>query len=87
MKATSPQTGQQQSGATLKSIKDKTGQSEKDSQEGPVLKTAGPEGEITAGLCRFSTLNYYTNHEAYPLFGSKNMHQLSSTKKMPRVKE
>lgn len=57
MKATSPQTGQQQSGGTLKSMKDKSGQSEKDPQEGPVLKTAGPEGEITAGLCRYSTLN------------------------------
>lgn len=55
MKATSPQTGQQQSGGTLKSMKDKQGQSEKDPQEGPVLKTAGPEGEITAGSCRFST--------------------------------
>ncbi|KAK1402420.1 Dynamin GTPase [Heracleum sosnowskyi] len=49
-RATSPQTGQQQSGGTLKSMKDKPGQSEKDPQEGPVLKTAGPDGEITAGF-------------------------------------
>jgi len=29
--------------------KDKSGQSEKEGQEGSGLKTAGPEGEITAG--------------------------------------
>lgn len=45
--ATSPQTGAQQSGGSLKSMKEK---SDKDSQEGPALKTAGPGGEITAGL-------------------------------------
>lgn len=31
-------------------MKDKPGQQDKDVPEGPVLKTAGPEGEITAGL-------------------------------------
>ncbi|KAH6835995.1 dynamin-like 3 [Perilla frutescens var. hirtella] len=55
-RATSPQTG-----GSLKSIKDnKTGQQdkEKDVQDGPALKTAGPEGEITAGfLLKKSTKN------------------------------
>ncbi|KAF2293978.1 hypothetical protein GH714_006037 [Hevea brasiliensis] len=46
-RATSPQTGAQQSGGSLKSMKEK---SDKDSQEGPGLKTAGPGGEITAGF-------------------------------------
>lgn len=31
--------------------KDKSSQAEKEGQEGSGLKTAGPEGEITAGLC------------------------------------
>lgn len=83
MKAISPQTGQQQSGGTLKSMKDKLGHTEKDLQEGPVLKTAGPEGEITAGLCRYSTLNNCINHDAYPLCGSAE-YVLSITK-MPEV--
>ncbi|XP_065870561.1 dynamin-2A isoform X2 [Euphorbia lathyris] len=45
-RATSPQVGAQQSGGSLKSMKEKP---DKDSQEGSVLKTAGPGGEITAG--------------------------------------
>ncbi|KAJ7967947.1 Dynamin-like [Quillaja saponaria] len=45
-RATSPQTGQQ-TGGSLKSMKDKP---DKDVQEGPALKTAGPDGEITAGF-------------------------------------
>ncbi|KAM7478711.1 hypothetical protein LguiA_026924 [Lonicera macranthoides] len=49
-RATSPQTGGQQAGGSLKSMKDKPGQQDKDVPEGPVLKTAGPEGEITAGF-------------------------------------
>ncbi|KAB1210982.1 Dynamin-2B [Morella rubra] len=44
-RATSPQTG-----GSLKSIKDKSGQAEKEVQENSGLKTAGPEGEITAGF-------------------------------------
>jgi len=40
--------------------KDKSGQSEKEGQEGSGLKTAGPEGEITAGvsysICYYSLL-------------------------------
>lgn len=58
-RATSPQTGSQQSSGSLKSMKDKLGLSDKDKdkdkekekegQEGSGLKTAGPEGEITAG--------------------------------------
>ncbi|XP_057450685.1 dynamin-2B-like [Lotus japonicus] len=55
-RATSPQTG-----ASMKSIKedkdkdkekdkDKSSQAEKEGQEGSGLKTAGPEGEITAGF-------------------------------------
>ena len=31
-------------------MKDKSGQQDKDTQEGPSLKTAGPDGEITAGF-------------------------------------
>ncbi|KAG5024117.1 hypothetical protein JHK85_020459 [Glycine max] len=46
--ATSPQTSQQ-SGGNLKSMKEKSSQQDKDTQEGSGLKTAGPEGEITAG--------------------------------------
>lgn len=55
IQATSPQTGGQQSGGSLKSMKDnKSSQQdkEKDVQDGPALKVAGPEGEITAGSCR-----------------------------------
>ncbi|XP_054790683.1 dynamin-2A-like isoform X2 [Prosopis cineraria] len=44
----SPQKGQQ-SGGSLKSLKEKFGLHDKDSQETSSLKTAGPEGEITAG--------------------------------------
>ncbi|TKY68228.1 Dynamin-2B protein [Spatholobus suberectus] len=52
-RATSPQTG-----GSMKSMKeekkekekDKSGQAEKEGQEGSGLKTAGPEGEITAGF-------------------------------------
>ncbi|KAL5163763.1 Dynamin-2B [Glycine soja] len=47
-RATSPQTSQQ-SGGNLKSMKEKSSQQDKDTQEGSGLKTAGPEGEITAG--------------------------------------
>lgn len=32
-------------------MKEKSGQSEKEANESSALKTAGPEGEITAGLC------------------------------------
>ncbi|KAJ9676339.1 hypothetical protein PVL29_025050 [Vitis rotundifolia] len=49
-RATSPQTGGQQPGGSLKSMKDKSGQSEKETQEGSALKIAGPGGEITAGF-------------------------------------
>ncbi|KAL8144354.1 hypothetical protein V2J09_017386 [Rumex salicifolius] len=44
-RATSPQTG-----GSLKSIKDKSGQQDKDAQEGSGLKVAGPDREITAGF-------------------------------------
>lgn len=54
--ATSPQTGGQQTGGSLKSMKEKPGQAEKEVQEGSGLKTAGPEGEITAGL--FASYKY-----------------------------
>lgn len=40
----------QQTGGSLKSMKEKSGQAEKEAQENSGLKTAGPEGEITAGL-------------------------------------
>ncbi|KAL7118309.1 hypothetical protein ACP275_03G128200 [Erythranthe tilingii] len=52
-RATSPQTGGQPSGGSSKSMKDsKSNQQEKDkdAQEGSTLKTAGPDGEITAGF-------------------------------------
>ncbi|CAI9786968.1 unnamed protein product [Fraxinus pennsylvanica] len=49
-RAASPQTGGQQSGGSLKSMKDKSSPQDKDVQEGSGLKTAGPEGEITAGF-------------------------------------
>ncbi|XWS18028.1 hypothetical protein CRYUN_Cryun32bG0007100 [Craigia yunnanensis] len=49
-RATSPQTGGQQSEGSLKSMKDKPSKQEKDVQEGSALKTAGPGGEITAGF-------------------------------------
>lgn len=49
-RATSPQTGGQQTGGTLKSLKDKFGKEEKEVPEASGLKTAGPEGEITAGF-------------------------------------
>ena len=42
--------------------KDKSVQAEKEGQEGSGLKTAGPEGEITAGL---SALYCYTLLEAF----------------------
>lgn len=48
-RATSPQMGQQ-TGGSLKSMKEKSNQQDKDVQEGSALKTAGPEGEITAGF-------------------------------------
>ncbi|KAL9342254.1 hypothetical protein Peur_065579 [Populus x canadensis] len=44
-RATSPQTS-----GSLKSLKEKSNPAEKEVQEGSGLKTAGPEGEITAGF-------------------------------------
>ncbi|CAN4108201.1 unnamed protein product [Withania somnifera] len=49
-RATSSQTGGEQSSGNSKSGKDKAAPQDKDSQGGPVLKTAGPDGEITAGF-------------------------------------
>ncbi|GAB4849158.1 Dynamin-2A [Ancistrocladus abbreviatus] len=57
-RATSPQTGDKQSGSTLKSMKDKDKDKEKEKekggdkegQEASGLKTAGTDGEITAGF-------------------------------------
>ncbi|XP_021287616.1 dynamin-2A-like [Herrania umbratica] len=49
-RATSPQPGGQQTGGSLKTMKDKSGQAEKEVQEGSALKTAGAEREITAGF-------------------------------------
>ncbi|XP_062073186.1 dynamin-2A-like [Humulus lupulus] len=49
-RATSPQTGGQQAGGSLKTLKDKSDKSEKEAPEASGLKTAGPEGEITAGF-------------------------------------
>ncbi|GMI84029.1 Dynamin related protein 2B, dynamin-like 3 [Hibiscus trionum] len=49
-RTTSPQPSGQQTGGTLKTLKEKFGQSEKEQQETPALKTAGAEKEITAGF-------------------------------------
>ncbi|XP_008788765.1 LOW QUALITY PROTEIN: dynamin-2A-like [Phoenix dactylifera] len=49
-RATSPQTGSQQTGGSLKSMKEKSGQADKDAKEGSNLQVAGPSGEITAGF-------------------------------------
>nr|XP_010928240.1 dynamin-2A isoform X2 [Elaeis guineensis] len=49
-RATSPQTGSQQTGGSLKSMKEKSGQPDKDAKEGSNLQVAGPGGEITAGF-------------------------------------
>lgn len=38
-------------------MKEKSGQQEKDVQEGSALKTAGPGGEITAGMSIISLKN------------------------------
>ena len=43
-------------------MKEKPGQAEKEVQEGSGLKTAGPEGEITAGL--------FANYKHIMLLGS-----------------
>ncbi|XP_073000996.1 dynamin-2A-like [Typha latifolia] len=47
-RATSPQAGPQQ-GGSLKSMKEKPGQQDKDAKEGSNLQIIGPSGEITAG--------------------------------------
>ncbi|GAB4846816.1 Dynamin-2A [Ancistrocladus abbreviatus] len=49
-RAASPQTGDKQSGSSLKSMKEKEKAGDKEGQEGSGLKTAGPDGEITAGF-------------------------------------
>ncbi|KAA3468438.1 dynamin-2A-like [Gossypium australe] len=49
-RAPGPQPGGQQTGGTLKSLKEKFGQGEKEVQEGSALKVAGADKEITAGL-------------------------------------
>ncbi|CAL5019492.1 unnamed protein product [Urochloa decumbens] len=48
-RASSPQTGSDEAGGSLKSTKDKSNQQDKDAKEGPNLQVAGPGGEITAG--------------------------------------
>ena len=40
-------------------MKDKPGQQDKDMQEGSGLKTAGPDGEITAGSCSTFCSQYF----------------------------
>ncbi|CAL9125239.1 unnamed protein product [Musa acuminata var. zebrina] len=47
-RASSPQPGSQ--GGSLKSMKDKSNQPEKETKEGSALQIAGPSGEITAGF-------------------------------------
>jgi dynamin GTPase len=49
-RATSPLPGTQQTGGTLKSMKEKSNQVDKDGKEASVLQNAGPGGELTAGF-------------------------------------
>jgi len=49
-RATSPLAGSQQTGGTLKSMKEKSNQVDKDGKEASVLQNAGPGGELTAGF-------------------------------------
>ncbi|KAG6607538.1 Dynamin-2B, partial [Cucurbita argyrosperma subsp. sororia] len=49
-RASSPQTNSQQAGGSLKSMKEKPSKEDKEVQEGSGLKTAGADGEITAGF-------------------------------------
>lgn len=46
----------------MKSLKDKANQQDKDVKEGSVLQTAGPAGEITAGMLLFPTFAVYLYH-------------------------
>ncbi|KAF5738824.1 dynamin-2B-like isoform X2 [Tripterygium wilfordii] len=62
-RATSPQTGAQQTGGSLKSMKDKSGQADNEEKEGSALKTAGPEGEITAGRLCCYVGSFYRHEE------------------------
>ncbi|KAH7519749.1 hypothetical protein FEM48_Zijuj08G0070200 [Ziziphus jujuba var. spinosa] len=58
-RASSPQTGGQQTGGSLKSLKDKSDKAEKELPEASGLKTAGAEGEITAGMYKISVLKFF----------------------------
>ncbi|XWS21989.1 hypothetical protein CRYUN_Cryun30bG0105000 [Craigia yunnanensis] len=49
-RAASPQPGGQQTGGSLKTMKEKSSQADKEVQEGSALKTAGADREITAGV-------------------------------------
>ncbi|XVF63447.1 hypothetical protein PTKIN_Ptkin09bG0087600 [Pterospermum kingtungense] len=49
-RAASPQPGGQQVGGSLKTMKEKSSVADKEVQEGSGLKTAGADGEITAGF-------------------------------------
>ncbi|XVE60667.1 hypothetical protein DITRI_Ditri05aG0146700 [Diplodiscus trichospermus] len=49
-RASSPQPGGQQTGGSLKTMKEKSSQADKELQEGSGLKTAGADGEISAGF-------------------------------------
>lgn len=49
-RANSPQPGGQQTGGSLKTMKEKSSQADKEVQEGSALKTAGADREITAGF-------------------------------------
>jgi len=66
---TSPQTSQQ-SGGNLKSMKEKSSQQDKDTQEGSGSKTVGLEGEIiTSFYYSFQNLYYRSNITKVSLFG------------------
>eukprot|EP01018_Ginkgo_biloba_P005818 Gb_19013 [translate_table: standard] len=49
-KATTPQTSSQQMSGSLKSMKEKASQADKNSKEESSLQSAGPGGELTAGF-------------------------------------
>ena len=54
--ATSPQTG-----GSLKSMREKSNQADKEVQEASGLKIAGPEGELTAGFMGYCLLSKMFN--------------------------
>jgi len=63
--ASSPQTNSQQAGGSLKSMKEKPSTEEKEAQESTGLKTAGAEGEITAGMHAMLLPGFNIHHKYF----------------------